>query len=168
MTHFLSGVGAGKHGSAALPHPHFWQELHGLVIDGYQFFFYDRQAGYIPVPKPDHDGPVSALNIQGGEGGKGVPSGGRGASLGPVVTVISGRPAVGPAGRGGGRGGPRGGARGGRGGHNGAAGDASANLPPLLAQGSPRGPPRQKLRKKKGATSAATALPVKAHVKDKE
>lgn len=148
-----------------------------MVIDGWQFFFYDRKAahGYVPVPKPDHDGDggepaeasmagdVSALNIQGGRGGIGVHSGGRGGSPGPVVTVVSGRPAAGRGGRG--RGGGRGGGRGRRLAvivHSGAAGDALALVP------AERGAPRQKLRKKKGATSAATALPVKAHVKDKE
>jgi hypothetical protein len=44
-----------------------------------------------------------------------------------------------------------------------ASGDMAGTLVVL-----PRVAPRQKLRKKKGATSAATALPVRAHLKDKE
>ena len=49
----MHGRTQGKQGEAALPHPHFWRQLRGLVIDGWQFFFYDRKAGYVPTPLAD-------------------------------------------------------------------------------------------------------------------
>ena len=164
------GSSHGKQGAMALPHPQFWRELRGLVIDGYQFFFYDRKANYVPVPLADggdDDGktsPAQCLQIQAGQGVDqpsafvvcSVQQGGRGRGGGPGRGVPRGR----------GNTGVRGSAV-----PIGAPTQAGAlALVPKEADSvaDQRGPTRQKLRKKRGATSAAARLPVKPHVVNME
>ena len=164
----------GKQGAMALPHPEFWRELRGLVVDGYQFFFYDRKANYVPVPLADggdddrNTSQAQVLQIQAGKGLDQPPAfvvhsfqqGGRGRGGSPGTRGTGGR----------GRGKTRG---------RGSAVPVGAPAPPqagaralvLTEAGSlvdGRGPTRQKLRKKKGATSAAARLPVKPHVVNME
>jgi hypothetical protein len=185
----------GKQGAMALPHPHVWRELRGLVVDGWQFFFYDRRANYVPVPLADggvDDGKVaveqilnqrSSASATGGHELRGkLPlqiQAGQGLDQAPVVMHST----PGQVGRGRGvRAGAGARGRGGRGttGRGGTAvSDAVTSRSPggvlaLVPTGSDsslvdqRGPTRQKLRKKKGGTSAAARLPVKPHVVNME
>lgn len=182
------GATHGRQGEMALPHPRIWRELRGLVIDGWQFFFFDRRANYVPIPLADgggDDGKVSdvhihtqrsndntmgpntsreklPLQIQAGQG-LDEPivhslAGDRG-----VGTGVGGREKIWTCNRG---------ARGAT--PIAAAARSQGGMLALVSTQTDNGlahqqvPTRQKLRKKKGATSAAARLPVKPHAVNME
>ncbi len=177
----------GKQGAMALPHPHVWRELRGLVVDGWQFFFYDRRANYVPVPLADggaDDGKVAVEQILGQRSSTGTMGGhgprgtlplqiqaGQGLDQAPAVIMHSppgvrtGAGARGKEGRSstGGTGTAVAGSATAR-----SPGDMLALVPTGAGSVGHQGPTRQKLRKKKGATSAAARLPVKPHVVNME
>ena len=176
----MHGQSQGRHGTNALPHAFFWQNLHGLVIDGYHFFFY-AQAGKPPYTAlADDGGPSGAgVTVTGLPGSGSQFVGSRDASAGAVGSgggLGAGPPAAAAASsRGGQRAGGRGGAARAGGGGRGAGGRgsglsrAAGPAAPAAAVAAAEQPaaaaksPRQKLRKKKGANAAAKAPKIRKH-----
>ena len=177
----MHGQSQGRHGANALPHAFFWQNLHGLVIDGYHFFFY-AQAGKPPYTAlADDGGPSGAgVTVTGLPGSGSQFVGSRDAGAGAVGSgggLGAGTPAAAAASsRGGQRAGGRGGAAragvggrgaGGRGaGTSRAAGPAAPAAAVAAAAEQPAAAaksPRQKLRKKKGANAATKAPKIRKH-----